>query len=60
MQPRVSAPWRVAEQNLELIASWPANECGQTSHASCTRSVRASGDDVVDVGGTARGMVAQT
>jgi hypothetical protein len=53
---------RVAEQNLELIASWLANECGQTSHARSARWVGgwATGKDVMDVGGTARGIVAQT
>lgn len=35
MQPRVRAPCSVAEQNLELIASWRATVCGQTSHVGC-------------------------
>jgi hypothetical protein len=53
MQPLLSAPVRVAPQNLELIASCPTSECGQTSQAAsplpevvpseelCSGSVRA-------------------
>lgn len=49
---------RVAAQNLELIASWSANECGQASHAACARWVGgwATGRDAMDVGATARGI----
>jgi hypothetical protein len=63
---------KVARQNLVLIASWPAKECGQTSHAiavfgvalsgnRCSRSVsmRASPWVVMDVGAAERVIVAK-
>jgi hypothetical protein len=59
MQPRESAPFSVAEQNLELIASWLVTGCGQTSHA-CSVVGRVSRGEVVDVEGTTRGIVAAT
>jgi hypothetical protein len=59
MQPRVSAPCSVAEQNLELIASWLVTGCGQTSHA-CSVVVPGLLGEVVDVEGTTRGIVAAT
>jgi hypothetical protein len=40
MHPLVRAPVRVALQNLELMASCPTNEWGQTSHAGAPPSGR--------------------